>query len=50
MVSKIIFIILFIMLNIWVISTFIVMDIKDIIERRKRKNQAKEILDNLIKE
>lgn len=49
MISKIIFIMLFIMLNIWVISTFIVMDIKDRIERRKRKNQAKEIINRMIK-
>lgn len=50
MTSKIILTILFIIIVIWVISTFIIMDIEDTIEKRKKKNQAKEILDNFIKE
>ena len=48
MTSKIILTILFIMLIIWVISTFISMYIEDIIEKRKRKNQAKEIINRMI--
>lgn len=48
MASKIILTILFIILTIWVISTFIAMYVEDIIEKRKRRNQGKEIINRMI--
>lgn len=48
MASKIILTLLFIILTIWVISTFITIYVEDIIKKRKRRNQAKEIINRMI--